>query len=97
MGGSERVFRSSGDAVSSRMGDELALLDFRTNTYFTLNETGATVWEFLTESRSVGAICEHVARVYEIETADCAEDIARLLTSLEEAGLVDASDSPTRS
>lgn len=88
----DRRFTASQDAVSSRMGDELALLDFRSNTYFTLNETGASVWSHLEVPQSVDSLCVHLSNSFEIDPEQCRPDVVSILGQLEAAGLVDVVD-----
>jgi hypothetical protein len=85
-------YRASADAVSSPMGDELALLDFRTNTYFTLNETGAAVWRLIETPQTIGSICSELAKIYEIEPEDCRGDVTVLISNLCDARLVEVLD-----
>ncbi|MBM9594023.1 PqqD family protein [Roseitranquillus sediminis] len=42
-----RPWVANSDVISTPLGDEVALLDHRSNTYFTLNATGAFLWSRL--------------------------------------------------
>lgn len=74
------------------IGDDLALLDLRSSTYFSLNEVGAQVWKLLETPRSLDEICAAVAGDYAVEPAVCREDVAALLRELGTARLVECDD-----
>ena len=60
-------FTSSPDVVYTKLGDEEAvLLDVRTQLYYTINETGVTIWELLAEPHTVDELAEMLAESYEV-------------------------------
>jgi len=79
---------ASTGVASSEIGDELALLEPATGQYFTLNQTGAVVWQLLSEPRSTDDIVQAVADNFDISTADCTSDINELIAQLSNAGLI---------
>jgi hypothetical protein len=81
----------SGDTVvSTDLGDGVALLDLRSNVYFSLDEVGAVVWKALQEPRSTGELIEHVLSIYEVDRDQCATDIEMLLDDLRNAKLIES-------
>ncbi len=40
-------FRSSPDALATRVGDEIVLVDLKTDQIYSLNRTAARIWELL--------------------------------------------------
>ncbi len=89
-------WRASEDVVCSPVGNEIALLDFGTDTYFTLNGSGAFVWTLLEAPRSVPELCAAVAARYEIGEDDCRDDVTSLVTTLHERGLIRRADADAR-
>lgn len=85
---SKTAFEISGDVVTSPMGDELALLDFNSSTYFTLNATGTAVWEALKEPNTVEDISQAIASRYGISPDTSRADVEDLIEQLLAAGLV---------
>jgi len=76
----------SGDTVvSTDLGDGVALLDVRSNVYFSLDEVGAVVWKALREPRSKTELIDHVLSIYEVDPDQCATDIEMLLDDLRNA------------
>lgn len=87
------IYRAvSGDTVmSTSLGDGTALLDLRSNQYFSLADVGAVVWQALQTPRTLDEIVEDVMAVYEVARADCTRDVHLLLSELVGADLVEVS------
>ena len=93
------VWQASEDVVTAPLGDELALLDFKTNTYFTANRTTAHVWSILEAPRGTAEVVASVAHAFGVPEDACREDVTDLLATLQRDGLVrrvpqGASDAP---
>ena len=78
------------DVLYQALDDGAVLLAPATEVYFGLNHVGAAIWERLPPvCRTFGALCGALRDVYPDAPADgLAHDVAALLTSLREAGLV---------
>lgn len=76
--------------VSAGLGEGVALLDLRTNQYFSLDDVGALVWQSLQQPQTEADLVRSVTDIYEIDAATCASDIDVLLNDLVDSGLVDA-------
>jgi hypothetical protein len=78
------------DAVrAARVGDELVLLDLRRNSYFTLNATGALVWDRLAAGATLAELGEALTRAFEVDAETAARDARELVGELLDAGLVE--------
>ena len=82
------LFCLSENATASEMGDELAVLNFGNDTYYTLNSTGAFLWHQLTTPKTFRDLVNATAEGYGVDAAVAREDIKELLDSLVRAGLV---------
>lgn len=80
---------ASGNVVTTDLGDGLALLDLRTNQYFSLNEVGAFVWQMIQTPRRREEIVHAVTEKYEVTPEDCSGDIDTLLADFENAALIE--------
>ena len=80
------------NVVTADLGDGLALLDLRTNQYFSLNDVGAFVWQELQTPKRREEIVDAVTERYEVSAADCAPDIDALLEEFRDAALVEQRD-----
>jgi len=72
--------------VESRaIGSEIILLDTHGGKYFSLNETGKTVWELLGLGLADQSIAAQVAETYgvavDVAKTDCGEVISALIAS----------------
>ncbi|MCM0001374.1 MAG: PqqD family protein [Erythrobacter sp.] len=80
----------SGDpeVVGCTLAEGAALLNLKTYVYYSLNEVGAFVWDALAEPASFEGLVEQVAAEFDAPRETVAEDLARLVTQLDDAGLV---------
>src|SRR4029450_3389348 len=75
------------DVVSRRLGDEVVLVDLRTNRIFALSPTGARFWELLSEGKSRPEIEEQLLREYEVARETVSAEIDSLVRALEDERL----------
>ena len=85
--------RPEDDVVSRRLEDEVVLVHLQTNRIYTLNETGARLWELLKEGRSRAEIEEQLFQEFEVERDQLQEEVERLLALLAREGLVSVGES----
>ena len=96
MSGTRYVARST--KVAARMvGDEMMIMSGRDSTLFTLNRTGAALWE---AADGVTPLEEIVARqicaTFDVDPAEAMRDAEDLVDRLAGHGLVQVSDAPMR-
>jgi hypothetical protein len=85
---SELKFVAMKEVVDSDLGGDRALLDLKNNTYFTLNPTGAEVWNAMQEPQTLTALVEVVTDKFDVSADLCRPDIEQLLQQLISADLV---------
>ena len=78
---------ASKDAVACEFGNGLALLDMRSNIYYSLNSVGAYIWELIQEPKPISEIRSAVLERYSVEPERCKADVDGLLKGLADAGL----------
>jgi hypothetical protein len=88
------VLKRSSAQVSCCLDEEVAILHLKKSRYFGLAGVGAHIWMALEQPRSVGEICDSVARHYDVAPATCRADVLTFLASLREAGLIELADEP---
>ena len=74
--------------VSSRVGEEEAILSIEKGIYYGLNDVGARIWELLAEPVAVRAIVEAIMDEYDVSREQCEADVIELLGQLVAAELV---------
>ena len=78
---------ASKDAVACEFGNGLALLDMRSNIYYSLNSVGAYIWELIQEPKPLVEIRSAVLERYNVEPERCKAGVDGLLKGLADAGL----------
>ena len=78
-----------GAVLTTELGDGIALLDLRTNEYFTLNGVGAFLWRELQAPQGRAELIGAVLAEYDTDPASCAGDIDVMLGDLIAAKLVE--------
>lgn len=84
----EGRFRSSPDTLSTRVGDEIVLVDLRTDRIYALNRTGARAWELLSEEYDRVEVERRMLQEFDVTPGELAEAIDGLVASLTENGLL---------
>jgi hypothetical protein len=76
--------RIAGETVIVPVRDDVADLD----SIYTLNETGTFVWDLLDGRRTVDQLIDAVVAEFEVAREVAAADVARLIASLRDEGLL---------
>lgn len=74
--------------VSSRLGEEVAILELDRGLYFGLNTTATRVWELLADPVTVSEIHAAIVSEFEVDEEVARRDVLDLLEKLRAAGLV---------
>lgn len=83
----------SDDVLSAAFGeDEDVLLDITSGTYFSLEGTGAFLWETWRDDGSVERSIERLVAVYAVDRATAEVDVMALIDDLVGRGLISVSD-----
>lgn len=74
--------------VDCQLGEGSALLNLQSNIYYSLNEVGAFVWNEIGPSVTFAQLCRRTQDVFDAQPEQVHHDLAKLVTRLDEAGLV---------
>jgi coenzyme PQQ synthesis protein D (PqqD) len=74
--------------ITQAVDDALVLLSLESEVYFELDGIGARIWQLLRERGDVDAIVPELLEEYDVEEAKLRRDVSRLITELENAGLL---------
>ena len=72
----------SPDAACASVDDGAVVLHMGTRRYFSLNETGATIWRMLEDDVVLGEIPARLSELYEVDAAAAASAVDQLLGEL---------------
>lgn len=83
--------------VSVELPDgDLLLLHQETRQYYTLNSTGALIWQYLERSAAPAEIGQALSERFDVTTEDANAAVCQLLTDLVHHKLISVSDSKKR-
>lgn len=85
---------ASRDQVASDLAGETVLLSMKTARYYGVADVGARIWVLARDPISVSAICETIAREYDVTPERCEADVVRFLEELEANGLIEVRSGP---
>lgn len=77
------------DIMWSRVGDEVVVLDRRTDMYLGVNQTGAALWDLLVEGCAREQLVERVSQRWGIPPDDAARDVDDFLAGLRSENLLE--------
>ena len=72
-----------------QVGDETVLVDFGSDTIFSLNRTGGMIWAHLSQGLGVEEIVSRVTEAHDVSLSLAAAEIGSLLADLERRGLIE--------
>jgi hypothetical protein len=74
--------------------DEAVLLHLGTQTYFSLNQTGACIWRLMGDGLTLGEIARELEARFEVETEQAQRSVNELASELASEGLVELAEDP---
>jgi len=84
-------FRSSPDALATRVGDEIVLVDLTTDRIYSLNRTAARIWELLCADCDRAEVERRMLEEFDVTPGQLAEAIDDLIVSMTQDGLLSRS------
>ena len=72
--------------------DEMALLHLETKAYFSLNATGAAVWNGLKDGLTIEQIADRLQAVFDVDASTATQSVEELLEQLLEQKLLERHD-----
>ena len=80
---------ASKDQVAADIRGEMVILDLKSGAYYGLNSMGTVVWHLIQAPTQVSQIREAILAEYDVEPAQCEQDLLQLLDELANAKLVE--------
>jgi Coenzyme PQQ synthesis protein D (PqqD) len=78
----------SSHQVSTTLGNECVILELQAGTYFSVNDVGTAVWNYLQQPRLVSDVIAHIVTKYEVSADQAEAEILSFLQNLVDKGLV---------
>lgn len=79
---SQMLIEKSNDVIVSNMGTEKVMLSIANGKYYNLGELGGDIWELLNEPKSLNQLTSELIEMYDIDIAQCKEDVLAFLQHL---------------
>lgn len=91
---SDIQYRRSPDALHASVGDDVVALHVKNGRCFGMEHVTADVWRILDKPAGLDLICSRLLEEYEVDAGSCRTEIAELLETMQQEGLVEAIASP---
>lgn len=85
----QSIVRTSSDAISSRLVEEVVILNLRSGVYHGLESVGSRVWELIARPAAVGSVRDALVEEYDVEPDRCERDLLALFKELKAHGLLE--------
>lgn len=82
-----RPIRPNPDVVHQQLEGEIVLVHLRTNRIYSLNRTGARVWELLEAGHDRAGILDRLEREFDVGREELAQEVDSLFERLSAEGL----------
>ena len=87
--GPDSVVRVTASQVSSRLGDEVAILELDRGVYYGLNDTGSFLWNLMQKPVRVNEMRAALVEEFDVDADTAEKDLLRVLADLRDAGLIE--------
>ena len=77
------------ETLSAEIDGEVVALDVAKGACYGLDPVGARIWGMIEAPVAIGAICEALTGVYEVDAATCRADVLDLFMALRDEGLIE--------
>ena len=74
--------------VHETFGKEVVIIAFDSGNYYSLDKTGADIWNFIESGASVGEIVERIIRLYEGNRGVIENEVNKLIDEMETENLI---------
>jgi hypothetical protein len=79
------------DVVWTKLGDEVAILNSETGTYFGLDPVGSRIWCLMAEGIGIDEVVTRLLSEYQVDEERVRDDLRELIEQLEARALVQVS------
>ena len=72
----------------SRIDDAYIAVDRNGGFCYSMNATTARIWELIASPKSVASICDSLCAEFDVDRAQCEQDVSSVLVHFREVGLI---------
>ena len=88
----DTLFARNESLLTAEVDGELMAMSIEQGNCYGLNMVGTRIWALLAEPRTVDAICDQLLSEYDVDAAQCREEVISLLEALRAEGLATIRD-----
>ena len=88
------VVVAASEQISCPLGEESAILNLKSTTYYGLDAVGTVIWNQLRQPRPIIEIRDALLHKYDVEADRCEKDLLDLLLKMREEGLIEVQVPP---
>ena len=81
-------YRASPDVLETRVGDEIVLVDLKTDRIYSLNGTAARIWELVSSDRDRAEVERCMVAEFNVAATELAEAIDDIVGTMTRNGLL---------
>ncbi len=85
----DSIVSLSKDQISCDLAGEAVILNFKDSTYYGLDNIGTFIWNNIQDPKKVEEIIDSVLCEYDVNKAQCENDLLILLNDLKTKGLIE--------
>lgn len=89
------MYKRCADLIDAEVDGGLVGLDVENGQCYGFNSTATRAWQMLADPVSIDEICTRLTEEFEVDPAQCSEEISRWIFELQKDGLV--TESPSES
>jgi hypothetical protein len=78
----------SENALAQEVNGEIVILNFESESYYTLDAVGTKFWQLFTDSDSVETVIQQLVKFYTVDEAALRRDVTKFVEELVEEGLL---------
>lgn len=90
----DTIVKRAGDLVSCDLDGDTALMSVENGKYYGLDPIASRIWVLLEEARPVAAMCGLLQEEFEVEPAQCEQDVLAFLNEMAQDNLIMVVDEP---
>ena len=84
----DSVISRNPQIISSKMDNEVVMMNIEKGNYYGLNRVGSEIWEKMSEPLTFTALCETLLQEFNVEKEQCEKEVAAYLEKLVNEGLI---------
>ncbi len=88
----QKIYQRKPDVISSKLEDQLVMMDIDKGKYFSMNPVATRVWELLDKPSSAGGLCNQLLEEFDVGQDQCRKEVQQLLDKMTELDLLEVQD-----